>query len=361
MGVLPPILSYAEDTDISPWRVQPLFGEGAPNRSLDDLGDLDRAERHRQAWMIQPRLPEIEQESLLAPGSSRVQPLLPRRYRDFLRKPGIRAGVAAAVTAVTILGVVWMTQLRQTEAVAAGKFHIERHALRSALDGALTYGVAPRLLVPLLKAEQTLRTHAPPGGSPLPWGPSATRTVWYRRQTATYSALVYSVHRLEQRAMGYWIWREGVTYVAVLGKVREADALGLHESSGPIPACGTPACFQGAIARQQGYIAWLRETIQTLHVYARAVLVAPDPGAAAALEMRKASALAAIGIPQPEGTRILAPLADWPWGGPAGSRSPHFASTSAAARAGALAHLDVDVLEHDLFRWSRVGAEDVWY
>jgi hypothetical protein len=162
---------------------------------------------------------------------------------------------------------------------------------------------------------------------------------WYRRQASGYAGLLRSVHRLERRALGYWAWREGGAFAMVTEAVQAASKLGLPASAGQIPACGTPACFRGAVARQEEYAAWLNETANTLQVYGQAIFNAPDPAVAAAMEAQKAHALAAVGrargkipIPLTAVDRLIATSA----------------SPEDEARAGALAHLDADALERNL-------------
>jgi hypothetical protein len=201
LHVLPPILAYTEDTHIAPWRFQPLLAEDMPDHHLEDLSDLDQAARTHEVLMIVPRPPEMDRGQLLTPGTPGVRPLLPRRYRNLLRKPYVRAAVVTLVAVATILGAVWIMQLRQSEAVAAGRLHSARHALESALDGAARYGVDPRLLASLRSSERVLGENAPPGGLLGPWGPGVMRASWYRRQAAEYSALLGAVRRLERSAM----------------------------------------------------------------------------------------------------------------------------------------------------------------
>ena len=337
LGMLPPI-SYVDETAVFPLRFQPLLD--GPNSQLSargdvtrELGDLEAVARLHTVRTIQPRLPEPDPEYLLA-----FRPLLPRHYRQFLRHSlYLRLGAGLAAVVATIAGILWVSQIQQAEAIAAGRFHVARHAFQAELDSARAYGVDPRVLWPLEVRSRALnRLQAPSSLIP-----TRARARFYSAQERRYTTLLYVLRRLERQALRYWTWREGSAYAALVEATREANRMGLPETLPPVPSCQTPHCYRVAVGAQSGRAAWLGQTAATLRVYGAAVLASEDPAFTAGNELQEARTLHAI---LPGWATPPARLANLDGMYATAARPAEY------ARVGALAHLDVDALRTDLVR-----------
>ena len=335
-SALPPILSYTEQTDIAPVRVQPILDPSAGDRPLRDLPrdltDLESVERLRRPRVIQPRLSGPDPDYLLT-----YRPLLPRQYRHFLRYspyPRVVAGVAAAVTAVGAF--LWVSRLQQAEAVAAGRARVVRHTFEAQLVGARSYGLDARDLRALAARARGLGTLQKPVGLVT----TRSDVQFYYQQVHAYAALLRDLHRLERRALRYWTWREGTTYAALVSAIRDGNNLGLEEARPAAPACSTPACYRRTVRSQAGMIAWLQQTGKTLRAYGGAIAVYPDPASAAGSVVQEADNLAAV-VP-----RTQPPVAMARFDGLYATAS----DSAGYAQAGSLAHLDRDALEASLVR-----------
>lgn len=337
---LPPIFAYIEETDVSPTRLKPwIRGEEQEQHSPTATAlpaydrDLEEAARLHGVRLLQPRIPALDREDVLG-----ERPLLPRKYREFLRHspyPRLAAGIVAGT--LTILSVLWFSQLQQAEAVAAGRFHRVQNAFQRELAGVRSYGVDPRALQALALRSHALRTAQAPVG-PLS---GRARVRFYGAQEHAYRSLLRSVRSLERRALRYWTWREGVAYAALVEATGDANNAGLQEALPAIPPCETPACYRTAVAAQTARTDWLRQTAATLHVYAAAVATSADPAITAGDELQKARSLQAV-LPASAPSPIRTASLDGMYAtaaGPAGY-----------ARVGALAQLDVDALQADLVR-----------
>ncbi|HEX6509807.1 MAG TPA: L,D-transpeptidase [Chloroflexota bacterium] len=328
-AVPPPILVYPEENEVAPSRVKPLIDGGTEHLLPDDLpldlARLEAVERARRPVVIGPRLREADAEDLLE-----YHHILPKQYRRFLRTspyPRLAAALTAALTAaVTTL---WVAQTQQAEAVAARQLHVARHAFRAELDGALTYGVDPRVIHPLEQRARLLDEQAAPPAL------VAGRAQFYRREEHAYRALRKLLRGLERRALAYWSAQEAQAHAALVEATRELGASGLRGPLPALPGCVTPACERRAVAGQRAQAAHARQTAATLRVYAAPFSAAPDPAAAAGLELQEVHALRAL---VPSSVRAPARLPDL---------DGMIATTTDAAgyaRVGALAHLDVDAL-----------------
>jgi hypothetical protein len=326
----PPVLLYPEDTEIAPDRLQTLLDQqkpGHPFASGQLPLDLEtEVVRQPQLPILQPRLPEADPD-LFVPDRH----LLPRTYRRFLRQsvwPRLAGGLVLG--ALVAAGAVWLTQLEQAAAVAAGQVEEAQRAVRAELAAAGAYGVDPRLLRPVQARARALATLA----SPSSILPGRAQVEFYRGQVRRYDDLLRQTHLLERRAFAYWTWDEGITYAALMEAQQEAATLGLKTRTSPIPACATPRCFRAAVIGQQGRIGWLRQTAATLRVYGTAVAAAPNPATAAASETALARNLASV----TSAAGVPAPLSALDAGTAAAT------TVDAETRTGALAHLDVDFL-----------------
>jgi hypothetical protein len=332
----PPVLAYEEHTTITPTRLQPMLEPiGLDEAILEVRHDLTRAEEEeqlRRATIIQPRLAGADPEYLLS-----YRPLLPRRYRHFLRSspyPRIAAGLTAAAVAVS--GFLWVSQTQEETAAAAGQARVVRHTFEAQLLAARRDGVEPRLLRPLRRQARALGAVASPSGLI----PTRSRVLFYRGQVDAYAALLHDLRRLEHRALIYWRGKETGAYAALVEATQTADGAGLPAGIPDIPACSTPGCYHTAVISQRARAAWLRQAAATLHAYAATILDAPDPYADATSAVQAADNLvtllprSALPIPVPRLDAAYASAGDNP----------------AYARAGALAHLDRDVLLAGLVR-----------
>jgi hypothetical protein len=331
--VLPPFLTYVEDTDVAPTRLRPYLdastaagGVLPPEDRADDLHDLEEHERRRATWTIQSLLPTTESDYL-----SRHRPLLPRRYTNFVLHspyPRLAAGILAAAAALA--GFRWVDHANQDAVMAAGQYHSVRGAFARELDAARAFGVNPRALVPLQRQATRLAAVPPPTGLSV----DGNRAHFYRDGERRFKILLRDVRALEQRALTYWTGREGATYAPLMNAVRAANGLGLGTPLPMFPPCGTATCFQRKITAQTARTAWLRETTATLRVYGARIAAEADSASAARVEVSEARNLRALvrggSAPVPL-TRI-------------GRLMATATKAQAAARVGALAHLDVDAL-----------------
>lgn len=248
----PPILTYPEDQDVVPTRVQPL----TLTRGQVDLRDLEAAARPRLTWDIHPQLPEIDHETLEEEGH-----VLPRRFRRFLRhSPYPRAAVGILAGLLLGLGGLWTLQMRQAEVAAAAHAQAARLAFRSDLDAARRYGVAKRDLWPLESRARALGTL----GAPSSFIPSGAHLRQYRSQAHSWAVLRRQVRQLERRTMSYWTEREGVTYASLLDAHDALRKLGVTMRMPDMPACAAPGCFRRAVARQMALATRWRTTAAAL-------------------------------------------------------------------------------------------------
>jgi len=330
LSTLPPILFYGEEYEISPRRFQPTLDLEKQEDSVLAAGD--EVVRLHAVRIIRPRLPGFNGEDLLV-----SRPLLPRRYREFFRRslyPKLVLGLIGG--AVAAFGILWVTQLQQAEAVAAGQFHLARHAFQAELDAARAYGLDPGVLRPLqLQARRLDAIQAPEGLI------SRARERFYKERARDYRLLLRTVRRLEQQALHYWAGRESGAYAALAKATDAAHSAGLAIALPSIPACGTPRCYRAAVSGQTARAAWLRQTVATIGVYEAAVLKSLDPVSTAGSALQKARSLSAI-LPS--------------WAAPpvriANLDGMYATASNPAddARVGALAHLDADALQADLMR-----------
>jgi hypothetical protein len=330
LSTLPPILFYGEEYAISPRRFQPALDLEKHEDPLLAAGD--EVARLHAVRIIRPRLPSFNREDLLV-----SRPLLPRRYREFFRYslyPKLVLGLIGGTVAT--FGILWVTQLQQAEAVAAGQFHLARHAFQAELDAARAYGLDPGVLRPLQRQARRLDAVQAPEGLI-----SRARVRFFKERAHDYRLLLQTVRRLEQRALRYWTWRESGAYVALAEATDAAHSAGLSIALPPTPACATPRCYRAAVSGQTARAAWLRQTVATIGVYKAAVLKSLDPAATAGSELQKAHSLSAI---LPSWAAPPARLANLD-GMYATASNP-----ADDARAGALAHLDADALQADLMR-----------
>jgi hypothetical protein len=331
LPTLPPILFYGEEYDISPKRFRPTL-------DLEKLEDPvfappgDEVASLHAVRLLRPRLPGFKREDLLV-----SQPLLPRRYLDFFRSslyPKLIVGLLGV--AVAALGFLWEAQLQQAEAVAAGQFHLARHAFQAELDAAQAYGLDPGVLWPLQRQARRLDALQAPQGLI-----SRARVRFFKERARDYRLLLRTVRRLEQRALRYWTWRESEASATLAESTDAAKRAGLSIGLPSPPTCGTPRCYRAAVSGQTARAAWLRQTVATIAVYEAAVLKSLDPVAAAGSELQKARSLSAV-LP----SWAIPPVRIANLDGMYATAS----NPADDARVGALAHLDADALQADLMR-----------
>lgn len=238
-AMLPPILLFPNDQEVSPRRHQPLTELSDPTR---DLHDLEKASRAVAPRTIQPRLTEVDPAYFGA-----YRHLLPRGYRRFLRAspyPRLVAGVMAAL--IITVAVLWQMRLREATAVAAGRLQVVRQVTGAEIVAARRYGVDNRWLLPLEARYRSLNTQAPGAGIVL----THSRLGVYQRQIHAYALLRHTLAEHERQAFRYWTWREGNAYAALIEANQYGGKPGVARALPPIPACATPRCFQRAIAQQ---------------------------------------------------------------------------------------------------------------
>lgn len=327
LKTLPPISLYRDEDQITPSRIQPLLHKAR-----------EPAEDAKLDWLGRAQLLSFSIPTPAADSPAEERPLIPRRYRQFLRaSPYPQAAAILLLLGLVAAGAAWVSQVQHAEAIAAGRFHVARHAFQSELSSARAYGVGTAALAPLAREAGTLSTmQAPPSLLP-----TRSREYFFRRQAREYRALLRRVRLLERRALKYWRWRERRSYLVLVNARAGAAALGVVTPPSPVAPCRTPRCFRRATVRQHTAAAWLRETAATLKIYAAAIVAAPDPATAAGQEIGEAHNLAAL---LPPSTNPPARLADLD------GRMATAGSMAQYGQIGALAHLDVDALQSDLVR-----------
>jgi hypothetical protein len=333
---LPPVLTYSDDTEISPIRMQPSLVQQAERRTRHlprDLSDLDRMEQSRRLPVLQPRLSEADPVYLLT-----YRRLIPRRFRQFLlHSPYPRTVAGLLMGLAMVFSALWVSQLHQAEAVASGRVRIARHALRSELDVARSFGVNPRLLQPLEIRFHALAAVQAPGGFSI----GGARTRFYGLEERRYTALLGSVHRLERQTLQYWTRTEAATYAALVEVTQKARRLGVQSTLPAMSVCDTARCYRRAVVEQHGRVAWLHQTMATLRVYASSIAASQDPADAANNYLQAARDLTTI-LPGVAALPVRQPNLDGMYATASGPTE--------YARVGALAHLDVDVLRRQLVR-----------
>jgi hypothetical protein len=334
---LPPILTFPADTEVSPTRVQPFLersDRGGPLSSrgdVHDLTDLEEMERLRNARVLRVRLPETDSQYLVT-----YRPLLPRQYREFLRtSPYPRLVALCAAGVLSVGGWLWFSQTQKAEAVAARRYHVARRAFRSELSSALAYGVDPAALQPLESQSVSLQSLAAPSGLIA----GQARAGFYREQAVQYRVMQRAVRRLERRALRYWRWRERTTQTALVRLTAEARRLGLPASAVHRFTCATPRCHRRMATAMAERIRQIRPSIVRLRIYNRQIATAADPASETNAFIREARNLGTL-------TPALPPVL------PARLDALDGVAQTGAdlARAGALAHLDVDVFHAALLR-----------
>jgi hypothetical protein len=335
LDTLPPILSYVEETDIAPTRLQPMLDppeqDGPLSELPRDLSDIELQGSQRPRILV-PRIPGPDPDYLLT-----YRPLLPRQYRHFLRYspyPRIAVFLVATVTALT--GYLWLSHLHQAEAIAAGRARAARTAFQMQLAAARAYGLDAADLRRLAHQARAL-TELP---QPNSFIPSQARIAFYHEQESAYATLRRRLGTMERHALQYWRSVEAETYVALVEAVGEVNTLGMNRSIPLIPACSTPACYRRAAGAQQGETRWLHQTTATLRLYAAQVAVAADPASAVGVEMQETHNLLAL-VP-----RVSLPVQPDRLDALYGTAT----TSSQYAAVGALAHLDRDALAGALTR-----------
>lgn len=321
----PPILSYTEGTELAPTRLQPL---PSAERLALDLNEVARAEFGHCAPVVTPRLHEPDQSYL-----TNYRPLLPRRYRHFLRtSPYPRLAAALLLALWAAGGSLWVLQLQHERALAAGRASFVRHAFQFDLRTTLLYGVAPAQLRSVRRHLHVVEAAAPPS---FLLGGGAQR--FYAWQEQAYRSLRRELARLRRRTLHYWVGQEQIEYAA-LARARQAlQAWGVPQALPDVPACATPACYRTAVAAQRQEVANWQGEVAGLKREATSLGAAADPvGLAAGLveEVHSLAGLAPAAIPP-----ILPANLD-----------ARQAAGSDPARTGALAHLDVTALRAALLR-----------
>lgn len=332
---LPPILSYPEEADVLPTRLHPMLDprlQDGPLRELPrDLAELEQP-GSRPPRIIGPRVTGPDPEYLLA-----YRPLLPRQYREFLRTSPYPRLLACLVAVVTAIGsFLWISNLQQAEAVAAGKAQAARHAFELQIDAARAYGLGAANLRRLGARAAALRAAGPPTALI----PSHARVRYFRDQARSYARLLRELRAMERAAFQRWRMAEIATYTSLTQAVTDVNGLGMSRPIPAVPACSTPACYRRAVAAQRVQASWLRETAGTLHRYGAQTGSSADPASTAGTELQEAHNLlalvprAALPVDMDRLDSLYASATD----------GPHY------ARVGALAHLDRDTLAGALTR-----------
>lgn len=222
----PPFLAYDAAADLTPTRLQPLPGM-TEGEDLRDLAALAAELRHRSGHLLQPATPALDPEALIA-----YRPLLPRRYRHFLRHspyPRI-AGVSCALLVAG--GGLWFSRMETPGIAATGRTLPARQIVAAELERGRAFGLDARDMRTL--EDEALRLSANPS------------------QGLTGDAvMVRMVQALERRELAVWTRREGAAYAALLTVTLQAQAAGLHPEVPQIAACTTITCLRRAVAEQR--------------------------------------------------------------------------------------------------------------
>ncbi|HZU11295.1 MAG TPA: hypothetical protein VFB58_00500 [Chloroflexota bacterium] len=251
LPIPPPFLAYDDEADLMPVRLQPLPGK-REDEEIRDLSDLEEADRHRRSRVLRPAIPVLDPEALIA-----YRPLLPRRYRDFLRYspyPRIAGVLCALLFAAGAF--VFISRLERADAAAAAQLNVAQHAFSVQLRAARAFGLGAKDMRELMAQARVLRTESPPG-----FPGTHARLRYYADQEGRYRALVRLVRVMERRELAAWTVREGVAYAELLIATRQAAALGLDLPGPTVRGCTTVACYRRVVAQQEARRLWIENRI----------------------------------------------------------------------------------------------------
>jgi len=287
----PPILYYASHADETPVKAGGREEKGVRvlrrwrPAGARDLSDFEEAARPRRAWLLEPKVPETDQEYFRP-----YRRLLTRAHRRFLlQSPYARAAAITGLACVAFFSALWMTETQKAEALASGRLRQEQKVFEGQLRGAAAFGVDSHALQPLEERAWELETRQPPSGLIA----ARLRIGFYDEQTGEYRRLEQRLQIGRRQAWQYWSWKETQAYATLARAVQEGRDAGLREKLADIPPCTTAACYQQAVGSEEGETSWIRATVADEKRYQATIQASTDPISAAATRLEAARNLQA--------------------------------------------------------------------